>query len=80
MTKQDPIEMLLEDHKKVQTLFNDFNKSKDEAARQNIVNKVCAELTVHAQLKVWAIAARGERYRWRRCAADSSTRSPSARL
>jgi hemerythrin superfamily protein len=51
MTKQDPIEMLLEDHKKVQTLFNDFNKSKDEAARQNIVNKVCAELTLHAQLE-----------------------------
>ena len=51
MTKQDPIEMLLEDHKKVQTLFNDFNKSEDEAARQNIVNKVCAELTVHAQVE-----------------------------
>jgi hemerythrin superfamily protein len=51
MTKQDPIEMLLEDHKKVQTLFNDFNKSEDEAATQGIVNKVCAELTVHAQLE-----------------------------
>jgi hypothetical protein len=38
MTKQDPIEMLLEDHKKVQTLFSNFNKSKDEAARQDIVN------------------------------------------
>ena len=51
MTKQDPVEMLLEDHKKVQTLFNNFNKSEDEAARQNIVNKVCAELTLHAQLE-----------------------------
>jgi hypothetical protein len=30
---QDPIEMLLEDHKKVQTLCNDFNNSEDEAAR-----------------------------------------------
>jgi hypothetical protein len=31
---QDPIEMLLEDHKKVQTLFNDFNNSEDETARK----------------------------------------------
>jgi hypothetical protein len=37
---EDPIEMLLEDHKKVQKLFNDLNKSEDEAARQDIVNKV----------------------------------------
>jgi hemerythrin superfamily protein len=48
---QDPIEILVEDHKKVQKLFNDLNKSEDEAARQDIANKVCAELTLHAQLE-----------------------------
>lgn len=51
---QDAIALLTEDHKKVQKLFKDFEKLKeeeDEERRQQLVTMICAELTIHAQIE-----------------------------
>jgi hemerythrin superfamily protein len=49
---EDAITMLVEDHEKVQKLFEEFEKIKDdEAAKQDLVDTVCAELTIHTQLE-----------------------------
>ena len=50
------IKLLTEDHKKVSELFDEFEKMKkkgddDEEAKQLIVETVCAELTIHAQIE-----------------------------
>lgn len=52
--KQDAISLLTEDHKKVQKLFKDFEKIKedgDDEEKGDIVEMACAELTVHALLE-----------------------------
>jgi hypothetical protein len=50
---QDAIAQLLEDHKKVQKLFKQFDKlqEEDEQQKADIVRQVCAELTIHAQIE-----------------------------
>lgn len=50
---QDAIELLTEDHKKVQKLFREFEKMKEDEDddRQDIVKQICAELTIHALLE-----------------------------
>ncbi len=49
---KDAITMLVEDHEKVQKLFEEFEKIRDdEAAKQDLVDTVCAELTIHTQLE-----------------------------
>jgi|SRR5882724_2889509 len=51
--EQDAIALLMEDHKKVQKLFKQFDKLKEEDEQQkaDIVRQVCAELTIHAQIE-----------------------------
>jgi len=53
---QDALKMLIEDHKKVAKMFDEFEKMKekedsDEEAKQLLVETACAELTIHAQLE-----------------------------
>lgn len=49
---QDAISLLLEDHKKVQTLFKKFSKTRDDTeAMQDLVEEACVELMVHSQLE-----------------------------
>jgi Hemerythrin HHE cation binding domain len=43
--------ILREDHKKVQKLFKEFEKAKQESEKEHIVRTACQELTVHAQLE-----------------------------
>lgn len=52
-TQNDPIEMLVADHKKVQKMFKDFEKAKekDRDAAVALVGEILTELTVHAQLE-----------------------------
>lgn len=46
------LHMLAEDHKKVKKMFDQFEKIKDDDdAKQMLIEKCCAELTVHAQLE-----------------------------
>ena len=50
---QDAIELLTEDHKKVQKLFREFEKMKEDEddGRQDLVKQICAELTIHALIE-----------------------------
>ena len=52
-TGPEPIEMLLEDHRKVQKMFKQFEKMKegDEQEKAELVRTICSELTVHAQIE-----------------------------
>src|SRR5437763_14440186 len=50
----DAIELLMEDHRKVQKVFKEFEKSKDEmdgAQKGEMVRHCCMELKIHTQLE-----------------------------
>lgn len=53
--KHDAITFLMQDHKKVKELFEEFKDLKDEVdseeQKEDIVKQVCMELTVHAQVE-----------------------------
>ena len=53
-TAPEAIEMLIEDHRKVQKMFKQFEKMKDEGdeqAKRELVEQTCAELKVHTQIE-----------------------------
>lgn len=55
-SSQDALHILAEDHKNVVHMFDEFKKMKekddqDEEAMQLLVETVCAELTIHAQIE-----------------------------
>ncbi len=45
------ITMLREDHKKVAGLFEDYEKARSVNVKRRLVEQICLELTVHAQLE-----------------------------
>ena len=47
------IELLMSDHRKVEDLFERYDQEKesDEGTRREIAQKICAELTIHAQVE-----------------------------
>jgi len=50
----EPIEMLIEDHRKVQKMFKQFEKLKDqddEQSKRDLVEQACAELKVHTTIE-----------------------------
>jgi Hemerythrin HHE cation binding domain len=50
----DAIDLLMEDHKKVQKVFKEFEKSRDEmgdAEKGRMVRHCCMELKIHTQLE-----------------------------
>jgi hemerythrin superfamily protein len=52
--EHDAIELLTEDHRKVDELFEEYEASKDEADdadKENRVAEICAELTIHASVE-----------------------------
>ena len=51
---QDAIAMLTADHKKVKKLFSDFDKLKEDGndeEKSALVEQICNELTIHAELE-----------------------------
>ena len=60
--KQDAIELLKADHRKVEDLFGDFESAKTPAAKRKIARQICLELTVHTQIEdeIFYPAVRGK--------------------
>jgi hemerythrin-like domain-containing protein len=53
-SEMDAIELLMQDHKKVQKVFKDFEKSKDEmddGEKGDMVRRCCIELKIHTRLE-----------------------------
>ena len=63
-TELDAIELLKQDHRKVEDLFNEFEKLKDddEAAATVVIESACAELQIHDKIEteIFYPALRGE--------------------
>ena len=52
--KEDALSLLMEDHKKVQKIFKDFEKSKDEmdeGTKAEMVRRACTELKIHTTIE-----------------------------
>src|SRR6202008_4488678 len=53
-SKSDAISLLTQDHREVEGMFKEFEqakKSDDDGAKSEIVKRVCAALTVHAEIE-----------------------------
>jgi hemerythrin superfamily protein len=49
--KQDAIKLLTEDHRKVEDLFEKFEKASGDDRKEKIARQICTELKVHAMLE-----------------------------
>lgn len=49
--KQDAIALLKEDHRRVEDLFEQFEKASGAARKQKIAGQICMELTVHTKIE-----------------------------
>jgi hemerythrin superfamily protein len=49
--KQDAIKLLTEDHRKVEELFEQFEKAGGDDRKEKIARQICTELKVHAMLE-----------------------------
>ena len=50
-TKQDATAMLKADHKLVASLFSDYEVTNSVAKKKQLVEEICKELTIHAQIE-----------------------------
>ena len=50
-TTQDAIALLKADHRKVEDLFEKFEKAKGSERKQSLATQICTELTVHALIE-----------------------------
>ena len=48
---QDAIQLLRADHRKVQDLFDQFEKSRGDDRKAKLAQEICTELKVHAQIE-----------------------------
>ena len=49
--KPDAIALLKEDHRKVEDLFEKFEKARDEDRKKSLAREICTELTIHAMIE-----------------------------
>jgi hypothetical protein len=49
--KEDAITLLKADHRKVEGLFENFEKAKDARAKTKLVKEICTELVVHTMVE-----------------------------
>ena len=50
-TKTDAIALLKADHRKVEDLFEKFEKARDATRKQALAQEICTELCVHATIE-----------------------------
>ena len=48
---QDAIALLKEDHRKVEDLFEQFEKARGDGRKQKLATQICLELSVHAMIE-----------------------------
>jgi hemerythrin superfamily protein len=49
--KQNAIQLLTADHREVEALFEQFEKAKDDAKKEQIARQICTELKIHAMIE-----------------------------
>jgi Hemerythrin HHE cation binding domain len=49
--KQDALKLLSEDHRKVEDLFEQFEKASGEGRKEKIARQICTELKIHAMIE-----------------------------
>ncbi len=49
--KQDAVALLKADHRKVEELFEKFEKARDANRKQDLATRICTELTIHATIE-----------------------------
>ena len=49
--KQDALKLLSEDHRKVEELFEQFEKASGDGKKEKIARQICTELKVHAMIE-----------------------------
>ena len=49
--KMDAIALLKEDHRKVEALFEKFEKARDNERKQALVKEICTELCIHTMIE-----------------------------
>ena len=59
---RDGLQLLTADHRKVEGLFADFERASGVSAKQKLVQQICTELKVHAQIEeeIYYPTIRGE--------------------
>ena len=50
-TKPDAIALLKADHREVEDLFEKFEKASGDGRKRDIAQRICMELTIHAQIE-----------------------------
>jgi hemerythrin superfamily protein len=61
-TELDALQLLSADHRKVEELFDEFEKAKGASKKQELVLQICTELKVHAMIEeeIYYPAIRGK--------------------
>jgi len=49
--KMDAIALLKEDHRKVEDLFDQFEKAREAARKEKLVKQICTELSIHTMIE-----------------------------
>jgi len=49
--KMDAVALLKADHRKVEGLFEKFEKARDKERKQALVREICTELCIHATIE-----------------------------
>ncbi len=51
MAEPDALKLLAEDHRRVEALFEEFENTNGKHNKQRLVQEICAELKIHAQIE-----------------------------
>lgn len=49
--KQDALQLLAEDHRRVEALFEQFEKASGDGRKEKIAREICTELKIHAMIE-----------------------------